>query len=129
MSGPELSVNLGITEAQINNAIAVAVVETMTPERQAAMIRDVVRAHLQIRPSTYDKETLLSKTVGDYVRNKVVEVLKQSLGAMDSAISEIVRESLGKGFEESVLRQLRNALSRKVVSGINIDVSLEDKDD
>lgn len=123
-----LSVSLGITEAQINNAIAVAVAESMTPERQAALIRDVVRAHLQTKTSGWDKETILSKTVGDFVRNQAIEEVRAKLTEMEPRIRDVVRGALGASFEESVFSHLRAALARTVVSGITVTATL-DRDD
>jgi hypothetical protein len=123
-----LNVNLGLTEAQINNAIAVAVVEQMTPERQEAMIRDVVRAHLQVKTSQWDKETLLSKVVGEYVRSVAVDEVKQRITALEPRIRELVRNALGAPFEDSVLRQLQVGLANKVVASVSISADLGDFD-
>lgn len=123
-----LSVNLGLTEAQINNAIAVAVVEQMTPDRQEAMIRDVVRAHLQVKTSQWEKETLLSKVVGEYVRSVAVDEVKQRITALEPRIRELVRSALGQPFEDSVFRQLQSALASKVVASISITADLGELD-
>ena len=119
----KLNVSLGITEAQINNAIAVAVTEAMTPDRQAAMIRDVVRAHLQMKPSSfgsYDKETILSKVVGDYIRAEAMKAVQERLDTLAPEIHRIVGGALGPSFEASVFEQLRASLARKVVAEIQI---------
>jgi len=119
-----MALTFDIPEGQIRDAIAVAIAESFSPERREAIIRDVVRAHLQIREGTYDKETLLSKQVGAQIRQIAQDEVKIIISSLEPAIRERVRKTLGEGFSDSVLCQLENALSCKVVDGISVSVSL-----
>jgi len=121
-------IKLEIGEGQIQNAIAVALAESFSPENKASIIRDVVRAHLNHKENTYDKETILSKVVGKHVRDVAMVQVKERLDEMKPDIQKIVKDSLGKQFSESVFMQLRQALSRVVVSGISLNVNLEEHD-
>lgn len=50
-------IKLDIGQAVLENAIAVAIAESFTPERREQIIKDVVRAHLTHKESSYDRET------------------------------------------------------------------------
>lgn len=114
------ALKLDLGEAQIQNAIAVALTESLTPENRDRMIRDVVRAHLNYKSSSYDKETLLSKTAGDLIRGLANEELASRVEEMAPRIRELVREALGPKFEDSVLSSLKEALSNISLSGLRV---------
>ncbi len=119
----ELKFEIG--EAQIQNAIAVAIAGSFSPERNAEVVRDIVRAHLSHRESTYDKETLLSKSVGNMIREIAIDEVKKLIAEKEDKIRSIVRQTLGESFTDSIFTQLQLALSHKIVSNISINADLE----
>lgn len=120
----ELKFEIG--EAQIQNAIAVAITQAFSPEKNAQVVRDVVRAHLNHKENSYDKETLLSKSVGKLIRDIALDEVKKLIAEQDSSIRAIVRGCLGESFTESILDQLKISLSNKVVASIHVTASLEE---
>ena len=120
----ELKFEIG--EAQIQNAIALAITESFSPEKNAQVVRDVVRAHLNYKENSYDKETILSKAVGRMIRDIALDEVKNLITKEESKIREIVCTALGESFTDSVLNQLKSALANKVVSNISIVANLND---
>lgn len=123
MSNPKLE--LEITEGQIQNAIAVAIAESFSPEKRDALLRDTVRAHLSLKQNSYDKETILSKQVGQQIREYAKEAVKELLEGLKPEIQKITSECLGPQFKESIFEQLKNALAYKTVGAIQINVDLD----
>jgi hypothetical protein len=121
-------IKLDIGEAQIQNAIAVAIAETFTGEKRDALLRDIIRAHLSHKESSYDKETLLSKQVGGMVRQIAMECVKKEVDHVRPAIERVVKELLGPGFEESVCDQLREGMARRKVEGVTVSIRVADDD-
>jgi len=115
-------IQLELTEGQINNAIAVALAESLTPERQQALIRDVVRAHLAAKSTTYGRETILSAAVGAQVKEIAGERMKAAVEAMRPEIEAQVDKHLGPTFRESVLASLKTALEGRLRFG-GLDIS------
>ena len=120
-------IKFDIGEAQIQNAIAVAIAESFTPERNAQLVRDIVRAHLSYKENDYDKETLLNKVVGRLIRGIATSELEQMIKSQENNIREIVRDTLGEPFTTSVFNNLKAALAHKVVSNIQIRVDLDNE--
>jgi hypothetical protein len=121
-----MPINIDIPQAQLENAIAFAISESFGPERKDALLRDIIRAHLHYRENSYDKETLLGKRIGvlvrDIVQKEIERIITEDL-APD--IRKIVSQNLGDKFKDSVLEQLKSAVSRMVVSGINITPQID----
>ena len=118
---------LEVSEGQIQNAIAVALAESFGPDKRDALFRDVIRAHLSQRENSYDKETLLSKRIGQMIRQMADEAMKARMEELKPEITKIVSAALGPRFAESVYEQVRNALSRVVVGSIQVTASLDDE--
>ena len=118
------SLKLEITEGQIQNAIAVALADSFSPEKKDALIRDIVRAHMNFKENSYDKETLLSKIVGTIVRDIAKKTLESELENMNPEIEQIVREILGDRFKINILDSLKYQLNRIVLDNLKISVSL-----
>ena len=120
---------LEIGEAQIQNAIAVALAESFSGEKRDALLRDIIRAHLSSKANSYDKETLLSKTVGDMVRKYAQEAVLAEVEKAKPQIEAMVQSVLGPGFADDVCRQLEYGLSRKKVEGIAVSVTMREDDE
>jgi hypothetical protein len=114
----ELKFDIG--EAQIQNAIALAITESFSPEKNAQVVRDVVRAHLNYKETSYDKETILSKAVGRMIRDIALDEVKNLISKEEPKIREIVRVALGESFTDSIIAQLQTSIANKVVSSISI---------
>ncbi len=121
MSSATASIDLNITEGMIANAMAVAIAEAFSPEKKDQVLRDVVRAHLAFKQNSYDRETMLSKAVGDQIRLQATEAVKAKVAEMAPEIRRVVDKALGPKFSESVLTQLEASVSRLAVSNITID--------
>lgn len=120
------SLKLEISEGQIQNAIAVALAESFTSEKKEAMVRDIVRAHLQHRENSYDKETLLAKRVGALMRQVAEEVLKAEVETLRPDIEKAIREKLGPQFRLNLIEQVQSALSKVVLSSLRVSVHVDD---
>lgn len=120
-----MSLDVSIPEALIKNAIAVAIAETFSPEKKDALIRDVVRAHLQYKENSYDKETILSKKVGEFIRRIALEEVGNVLDTMRPDVERIVQETLGPQFKDSVFANLKRGLQSVIVRNISVEVVLD----
>lgn len=119
-----MPISFDIPEGEIRNAIAVAVAESFTADRRDALLRDIIRAHLQYRENAYDKETLLSKAVGQVIRKVGMEEVARQLETMRPDIERIVADLMGPQFREGVYRALRSSLGRIVVDNLIVSVEL-----
>lgn len=119
-------IKFDISEVQIQNAIAVAIAESFSPDRNAQIVRDIVRAHLSYKENSYDKETILSKVVGTMIRTIAVDEVQKIIKEKEMEIRSIVRRTLGESFTDSVFIQLQASLSHKVISQIQITANLCD---
>ena len=120
-----MAVSIDISEAEIRNAIAVALAESFSHDRRDGLLRDIIRSHLQHKEREYDKETLLSKEVGMAIRTMAGEELGRVLESMKPEVQQIVSEMLGEQFKQSVYDQLRAALGHVVISGVGISATLD----
>jgi hypothetical protein len=120
MSNATAKIDLNITEGMIQNAIAVAIADAFSPEKKDQVLRDIVRAHLSHKQNSYDRDTMLSKTIGDQIRTMATEAVKHKIAGMADDIRATVDKALGPQFSESVLSQLELSLARVMVSGIVI---------
>ena len=121
MNSATASIDLNISEGMIANAMAVAIAEAFSPEKKDQVIRDVVRAHLSYKANSYDRDTLLSKAVGDQIRAQATLAVKAKVAEMAPDIRRIVDDALGPKFSESVLQQLEASVARLAVANITID--------
>lgn len=118
------SLKLEISEGQIQNAIAVALAESLPPEKRDALVRDVVRAHLTLKTNSYDKETLLSKALGDALRGMAKQALDVELEAMRPKVDALVQEIFGDKFQGDVLDQLKTQLSQVAIKNLKVSVDI-----
>lgn len=112
-----------ISEAQIQNAIAVALVEQFSPERQQQLLLDIVRAHLTVKKDNYSRETLLGAQVGGEIRKMASEHMATVIETWRPQVYKIVEKSMGRKFQENVFAQLEASLKNKMISGISIQVT------
>lgn len=117
------SINLNITEGMIANAISVAIAEAFSPEKKDQVLRDVVRAHLTYKQNSYDRETMLSKAVGDAIREQASLAVKARMAEVAPDIRAVVDRALGPKFTDSVLAQLEAAISTMTLAGVRINAS------
>ena len=119
----ELKLEIG--EGQIQNAIAVALVDAFSPEKKDALIRDIVRAHLSAKKDSYSRDTLLSAQIGDLIRKVAQEEIVSRVQEMKPEIVKRVRKVLGKQFEESVYLTLEKSLKNIKIVDMSISVTPE----
>lgn len=130
MSSATAKIDLNISEGMIQNAIAIAITEAFSPEKRDQVLRDVVRAHLSVKQNSYDRETLLQKTIGEQIRLHANEAVKAKIAELAPEIRATVDKALGPQFSESVIAQLNASLASVLVSGIRINaVALTSVDD
>lgn len=122
------AIKLEITEGQINNAIAVALAESFTPEKKDAMFRDIIRNHLSMKDDRYGKETLFSKTVNNQLHETVRDELNRLVEGIKPEVEEMVREKFGSSIKLDILNQIKYQLNNIVLNNIKVSVSLG-KDD
>jgi len=122
---PSGSLKLDIGEGEIQNAIAVALAEAFGPEKRDALLRDIIRSHLKYKENSYDKETILGKTVGKMIREMATDKVKLMVEEMRPEVYQIVSESLGPAFRQSVFESLKNALAGRVISLIHVSAEME----
>lgn len=119
-----------ITEGDLKNAVAIAIAESFTGEQRDALLRDVVRAHLSLKLNTYDKETLLSKHVGNMIRrvaeNEVSAIFSEQ---MEPRIREIVREKLGPKYCDNIVDEVKGAVESFTIRGLRFTATVREIDD
>lgn len=115
----EAKLSVELAEGTITNAIAVAIVEAFSPERQQQIIQDVVRAHLNAKPDLYSKETFLSSAVGDGIRTMATAHVRELLNGwrpdIEAAVADVFGESAPKeDLIEDFKRRMVARLARAV---------------
>lgn len=120
------TVELKLTEGQIQNAIAVAIAEAFTPERRDELVRDAIRAHLTVKSNSYDKETLFSSAVNRQLREMVAAELEKEVQAMRPELEALVK----KYFHQNVQAEILGTIEKQLVEGLtkNIQVAVYYKD-
>lgn len=113
-------IDINITEGMIANAIAVAIADAFSPEKKEQVLRDIVRAHLSYKANSWDRETLLSKTIGEAIRNQASEAVKEAVASMADDVKRIVAEVFGPKAKADILRQLETSLRALVVGNISL---------
>ena len=117
-----MPLNIDIPEGVIRDAIAVAIAESFTGEKRDALIRDIVRAHLQYRANNYDKETLLGNKVNEIIGQMVSDQIVVTLQEMRPHVNRIVSEVLGDSFRDSLYKSLEAGLKSLAVGNLRIKV-------
>lgn len=120
------ALSLEISEGQLKDAIAVALVEAFSPEKRDALMRDVVRAHLAYKTNSWDKQTLLGVAVGKMIRKVATEEMNKRLEEMRPRIAEMVRGALGSKFEASVFLSLTGALQSVAIRNIRVVAEMDE---
>lgn len=124
MTQASAKIDLNITEGMISNAIATAMVEAFSPEKKDQVIRDIVRAHLGTKKNSWDRDTLLSASIGDAIKTLAAEAVKEKVASMRPEISAIVDRVMGPRFQDSVLKQIETALSSLAIANIHFKASV-----
>ncbi len=113
--------SLGIPDGVIKDAIAVAIAEAFAPEKRDQIVRDIVRAHLEVKADGYSRETLLAKRVGDTIRTvageEVDRVIKEELAAK---IRAATAEILGPQWQDSCVDSFRSALRTLTLNQLRV---------
>jgi len=122
-------IKLEIGEGQIKNAIAIALSESFTQDKKDALIRDIIRGHLNVKTDSWSRETLLSKCVGDLIRKIAEKEMSKVIENMRPQIQVAIKKYLGKGFSDSLCKQIEEAVQRIVVQNICIDIKVLPKSD
>jgi len=114
-------IKIDLTEAQINNAIAIAIAEAFTGEARDAMLRDLIRGHLAYKADRYGSETLIQKVLNETLKAQVDKSLREHLETLRPEVDALVKKMLGKNYRANILDQLQNSLSRLCLSSIYIE--------
>lgn len=124
-------IDLNITEGMIANAIACAIADAFSPEKKDQVLRDIVRAHLSLKTNSWDRDTMLSKAIGDAIRQQATEAVKDAVASMAPDVKRIVAEVFGPKARADILRQLETSLNALVISNISLTARAitEEKDD
>lgn len=120
---------LDISEGMITNAIAVAISEAFAPEKRDALLRDVIRAHLTTKKNSYDKHTLLDEEVGKVIRAVAQEMVVARIEELRPDIEKVVRSTLGKGFETSVIEGLKSSLKNCRITRVDVRAEIDHDED
>ncbi len=122
------TVELKLTEGQINNAIAIAIAEAFTPEKKDSLIRDIIRQHLTIKQDHYSKDTLFSHSVNKVIGVMVKEELDKQVEALRPEVEEMVKEVFGGKVKINIIEQLKYSLKKVALDNISVSVTVG-KDD
>jgi hypothetical protein len=118
---PDIKLEIG--EGQIQNAIALALVDAFSSEKKDQLIRDVVRAHLTARSDSWGRDTILSKAVGDMLRKTAEDKMRETVASWKPDIEAMVVKKLGEPFKNSIISSLEKSLSNLLVSNLRVDVT------
>ncbi|MCA9817086.1 MAG: hypothetical protein KC652_18375 [Cyanobacteria bacterium HKST-UBA01] len=116
------TVELKLTEGQIQNAIAVAISESFTPERRDELLRDAIRAHLTVKASSYDKETLFSATVNKQLREMVGTELEKEVQKMRPELEALVKKYFHQNIQSDILCSIEKQLAEDLTKNIKVNV-------
>ncbi len=119
-----------IGEGEIRNAIAIALSESFGPEKKEALIRNVIRAHLEMKNPNANwgsrDQTILDAAVGDMLRKEAKDALIERLELMRPRIREIVRKHLGPQYEESLVAKFESAMKATIrIENVSLHVEME----
>lgn len=118
------SVGFEIPEGVIKNAIAIAIADSFSPEKREQIIRDIVRAHLEVKADTYSRETILAKKIGDTIRTVAGEEVDAIIkGELSDRIRGAVREKLGDAFQDGVVEAVRCSMKNIVLANLRVIVT------
>lgn len=120
------TVELKLTEGQIQNAIAVAIAEAFTPERRDELVRDAIRAHLTIKSSSYDKETLFSTAVNKQLREMVGAELEKEVQSMRPELEALVKKYFHQNIRAEILGSIETQLATALTKNIQVGVYYKD---
>lgn len=124
-----MAISIDIPEAEIKNALAVAVAESFAPDKRDALLRDIIRTHISAKKDDYSKQTILDAAVGSQIRSMATNVLTAEIEKMRPEVEAIVAEMLGPKFKIDVIAQLKLALSHVSLNNLTITARIDADED
>jgi len=123
-------VKIELTEGEIRNAVALALAESFSPEKRDALLRNVIRAHLEDKDQSGGwggrDQTILDKAVGVMLRTEAEAMLTERLAEMRPRVREIIGKHLGPQYEEALLGKFEEAMKATVrIANLSLHVEME----